>query len=311
MKENGQGTKTAAVLLSCWNGEKYLRTQIESILSQSYRPLELYIRDDCSADGTAEILREAERAYANVHVDYGTENLGYPACFYALTDREDIGADYYFFSDQDDKWYPEKISRAVSVMEAREGSGPLAYFTGYDLCDGELNKVRTVVPARFGKQVGLRETLYEVCGLEFTMGINREAFELLKEYRPRRSAARGTWMNMLYSALGTIILDDRPAAAYRRNESSVTNRGTSRGALWKWRTAHFRKQDLAEYRSMLREFEEIAGPKLTEKDVRTLRLFASGRYLPDAFRKAFWPHRLRSGAAEEAALRLMFLLGRL
>lgn len=306
-----QGKKRAAVLLSCYNGGKHIRTQIDSILAQDWGPVELYIRDDCSTDGTQDILREMEKAHPEVRVEYGDANLGYPACFYALTDREDIRADYYFFADQDDQWYPGKIRRAVQTMEARGADGPLAYFAGYDLCDGELNRIRTVLPPRAGQEICLRNTLYEVCGLEFTMAVNREAFLLLKKYRPRRSAARGTWMSMLYAALGGIVADGYPSAAYRRHEASVTNSGTDRKSLWKWRAAHFGKRDLADYRSMLQEFAEIAGPDLPERDARMLRRFASGRYLPNVFYKVFYPRRLRSRWTDEAALRAMFLLGRL
>ena len=305
-----EGTR-AAVLLSCYNGEKHLRTQIDSILAQEDVSVELYIRDDCSRDGTPALLRETAAAHPNVHVFYGEENLGYPACFYALTDREDIDADWFFFADQDDKWYPDKLRRALEKTAGREAGQPVAYFAGYDLCDGNLQPIRRVIPALAGKTVELRNTLYEVCGLEFTMAVNREAFRLLKKYRPRRSSARGTWMSMLYAALGEIVVDDYAAAAYRRHEASVTNGGTDRKSLWKWRLAHFRKQDLADYRAMLQEFEAVAGPKLAERDARMLHRFAAGRYLPNVFYTVFYPRRLRGRWTDEAALRVMFLLGRL
>lgn len=312
-----QEKKTAAVLLSAWNGEKYIQTQIESILAQDYGETELYIYDDCSSDRTPEILRTLEKEHARVHVTYGKKNLGYPACFYALTDREDIQADVVFFSDQDDRWYPDKISRAMAKLsrrekELREEQGKeaaLAYFAGYDLCDGALNRIRTVIPARAGKEVRLQHTLYEVCGLEFTMAVNRKAFELLQKNRPRETGGRGTWMNLLYAALGEILVDDVPVAAYRRHEASVTNKGTSRRSLWKWRAGHFKKQELAEYRRMLQEFERTVGDRLTQEDARLLHRFSSGRYFPDALIKCFWPHRLRSGWSDEIALRGTFFLG--
>lgn len=299
--------KRAAVLLASYNGAGYIRTQIDSILAQEGVRPDLYVWDDGSTDGTREILREYERENANVHVTYGEKNLGYPECFYALTDREDIDADDYFFADQDDRWYPDKMRRGMEALAAAAPGKPAAYYAAYDLCDGELNRIRTVAPA--AAPIRLRNTLYEVCGLEFTMAVNREAFRLLKAYRPRRSRARGTWMSMLYAALGEIVTDPRPCAAYRRHEASVTNRGTSRRSLWKWRAGKFKKQELAEYRSMLREFEEIAGPQLSAEDARTLRRFTAEGWFPNAFRKVFYPRRLRGRGTDEAALRLLFLLG--
>lgn len=305
----GKNANKAAVLLSTYNGEQYIRTQIDSILAQDYKQMELYVRDDCSTDATPEILRCYEKEHWNVHVYYGEQNLGYPACFYTLTDREDILADYYFFADQDDRWYPDKISRAISIMSTHDKGKPLAYYAGYDLCDGELNRIRTMYPAREGRKICLRDTLYEVCGLEFAMGINREAYCLLKQNRPQKSAARGTWMSMLYAALGEIVTDTYSAAAYRRHEASVTNGGTSRKSLWKWRAANFRKRELSEYRCMLQEFQETVGAKLTETDNQMLRKFSSSSWFPNALYKTFHPHRLRSRWTDEAALRIMFLLG--
>ena len=307
MKQKEQ--KTAAVLLSAYNGEKYIRTQIDSILAQDYEPVELYIRDDCSTDRTPEILRQYAQENRNVHVFCGEENLGYPACFYALTDRDDIRADYYFFADQDDKWYPDKISRAVGVLNLRDEKKPAAYYAGYDLCDGKLNRIRTVLPRESSRGIRLRDTLFEVCGLEFAMAVNRQAFALLKQYRPHRSAARGTWMSMLYAALGEIVTDGYAAAAYRRHEASVTNRGTSRSSLWKWRANRFDRRRLAGYREMLAEFSETVGPELPEQDRRMLRRFAERRYFPNVFYKLFYPHRLRSRWTDEAALRMLFVLG--
>ena len=304
-----QNANKAAVLLSTYNGEQYIRTQIDSILAQEYNPMELYIWDDCSTDTTPEILRCYEKKYRNIHVYYGEQNLGYPACFYALTDRDDILADYYFFADQDDRWYPEKIRRAIDIMSTHEKGKPLAYYAGYDLCDGDLNRIRTVFPTGSGRGISLRETLYEVCGLEFAMGINRKAYRLLKQNRPRKSAARGTWMSMLYAALGGIVTDAYPVAAYRRHEASVTNGGTSRKSLWKWRAVNFKKRELSEYRCMLQEFREIVGASLTETDNKMLRRFSSSSWFPNALYKVFYPHRLRSRWTDEAALRALFLLG--
>ena len=137
-----------AVMMASYNGEKYIGCQIDSILNQTYDNIELYVRDDGSTDGTRDILADYAAKHANVHVILGEKNLGYPGCFYALTDRTDIEADYYAFSDQDDMWYEDKIARAVEVLEGQEQSGVLSYYAGYDICDGELNKVRASAPVR-------------------------------------------------------------------------------------------------------------------------------------------------------------------
>ncbi|NCC44520.1 MAG: glycosyltransferase, partial [Clostridia bacterium] len=75
--------KKVAVLLSSYNGEKYIAEQIDSILAQTYPNIDIYVRDDCSTDGTVAVLRPyAERG--DIILMEGEKNLGYPEGFYEM-----------------------------------------------------------------------------------------------------------------------------------------------------------------------------------------------------------------------------------
>ena len=87
------------VLLSSYNGGKYIKEQIESILAQSYKNVELFIRDDGSKDDTVKILKTYEHN-PRIRVFYG-ENIGFFASFLWLLNNS-VQADYYAFADQDD-----------------------------------------------------------------------------------------------------------------------------------------------------------------------------------------------------------------
>ena len=65
------------ILMATYNGEKYLREQIDSILNQTYSKFRLLISDDCSQDKTREILKEYEEKDKRITVYYQEENLGY------------------------------------------------------------------------------------------------------------------------------------------------------------------------------------------------------------------------------------------
>lgn len=69
-----------AVIMSTYNGEKYISEQIDSILSQTGVEVELFIRDDGSKDNTVKIIEEYEQKHSNVHVDIGI-NLGFRQSF--------------------------------------------------------------------------------------------------------------------------------------------------------------------------------------------------------------------------------------
>ena len=79
--------KTIDILLATYNGEKYIKEQIESILNQTYKNIRIIISDDCSKDGTTEILSEFEKIDSRIVVYYQKENLGYIRNFEFLVSK--------------------------------------------------------------------------------------------------------------------------------------------------------------------------------------------------------------------------------
>ena len=102
------------VLMSTYNGEQYIKEQIESILNQTYSNMELYIRDDGSKDQTVAILKKYEQD-GKLHFSQG-KNMGFINSFFEVM-RTSGEADYYAWCDQDDVWLPEKIERAVKELQ--------------------------------------------------------------------------------------------------------------------------------------------------------------------------------------------------
>ena len=115
------------IMMSTYNGEKYLAEQIESILNQTEKDFVLEIHDDGSTDGTLEIIKAYAQKDKRICID-NSGHKGYPKCFFDL--MKDAGeAKYYAFSDQDDVWLPNKIERAISFIDNEEspalyGAGP-------------------------------------------------------------------------------------------------------------------------------------------------------------------------------------------
>ena len=97
------------VLLATYNGEKYLKEQIDSILNQTYQNIHLIISDDCSKDETQKILKEYKEKDDRITVYIQEQNLGYIKNFEFLLEK--VESDYYMLSDQDDVWLPEKIEK--------------------------------------------------------------------------------------------------------------------------------------------------------------------------------------------------------
>ena len=102
------------VLLATYNGEKYLREQIDSILNQTYSNIRLVISDDCSKDNTREIIKEYEEKDDRVISYFHEKNLGYVKNFEFLLTK--VENDIYMLSDQDDVWLPTKIEHTYNKM---------------------------------------------------------------------------------------------------------------------------------------------------------------------------------------------------
>lgn len=131
-----------AVIMSTYNGEKYLREQLDSVLNQKDVNLDLYVRDDGSIDGTVEILNQYMNRYPQVHVESGS-NAGvgnsFMNCLYSVPGEYQ----YYGFADQDDIWLEDKC---IAGIRALKRTGKALYSSNQECVDSD------------GKSRGLRYT---------------------------------------------------------------------------------------------------------------------------------------------------------
>ena len=102
------------ILLATFNGEKYLRDQLDSILNQTYKDFRLLISDDCSTDNTRIILEDYKNKDNRIELFYQDKNLGVVENFEYLLKK--VENKYFMFSDQDDIWKEEKIEKSISKM---------------------------------------------------------------------------------------------------------------------------------------------------------------------------------------------------
>jgi len=125
-KSSSDSTPLVSIVMATYNGERFLREQLDSLVSQTYPCVEIVIVDDASTDGTIAILEEYDLKHTNIRLFKSEMNHGYIKNFekgILLCEGE-----YIALSDQDDIWLPEKISK---LMSAREDY-PLVY------CNSEL-----------------------------------------------------------------------------------------------------------------------------------------------------------------------------
>ena len=127
-----------AILMSTYNGSKYLRDQINSIINQTYKNWHLYIRDDGSSDNTIGILKEYTKLDKRITIFTGEKNIGVFRSFMKLL--QNIDSDFFMFSDQDDVWLKDKIKLTLDNMIKQDNNVPVCVYTNYQPVDRTLSK---------------------------------------------------------------------------------------------------------------------------------------------------------------------------
>ncbi len=211
-----------AIIMSTYNGERYIREQIDSILSQNDADITLFIRDDNSKDCTVSIINEYQQE-TNQVILYTGDNVGVGNSFMNLLYEIPLDFDYYAFADQDDIWLPDKIITAIQAIE--RNPEPALYCSNQLLVD------------KFGNSLGLRHTvpintnyLQILCNNQVTgctMVWNKSLHILLctQSRRPSHSLLcnriHDVWVAMVASVVGSIVYDEKAYILYRQHENNV------------------------------------------------------------------------------------------
>lgn len=137
-------SKKIAIILGAYNAEKYIAEQIDSIITQTYKCWDLYIRDDSSQDATLDIIRKYSQTYDNIHIiydDFG--NLGCNGNYFWIL--QNVEADYYMFCNADDYWTKDKIElsflKMINLEKLHSNEIPIIVHTDLIIADHELNVI--------------------------------------------------------------------------------------------------------------------------------------------------------------------------
>lgn len=102
------------VLIATYNGQEFLRQQLDSIINQTYKNIRILISDDCSTDNTREILKEYKQKDDRIILYFQDENLGYIKNFEFLLQK--VESEFFALCDQDDIWLEEKIEKSYKKL---------------------------------------------------------------------------------------------------------------------------------------------------------------------------------------------------
>jgi len=216
-----------SILLASYNGEKYIKEQMDSLLEQTKQNFKLYICDDKSTDNTYNIVKEyASRYPEKIFVSQNEKNLGGAKNNFIkmMTEHKD---DYVMLCDQDDIWLPDKIEKSllkIKELENRFGKNkPLLVHTNLCITDENLkitshsywDKVNTKV-----EEKKFNKVLVQNFAAGCTVIYNRALGSLINT-EPEYLIMHDWWLLLLASAFGEIDMIDKPTILYRQHTGNA------------------------------------------------------------------------------------------
>lgn len=222
MNLESKGRKnTITVLLSTYNGEKYLREQLDSVLCQEDVNITLLIRDDGSTDKTIEIIKEYVSKYNNILFVQG-DNCGAAMSFWQLI-IDSPQSDYYAFCDQDDIWDRDKLKVAIDNLKRYDAHTPGMYYSTARLvaADGKTEIKRKI--SDYEKKVPtFAQLVMENTAAGCTMVWNAKLNSIAKNIKVSNMRMHDHFLFLICKYYnGNICLDNTPHINYRQHGENV------------------------------------------------------------------------------------------
>lgn len=232
------------IVLATYNGERFLREQMESVLAQTYENITVEVCDDGSTDGTEAIVREYETQDERVKLHLNPHNLGYVKNFLEGVKR--CTAPYVMLCDQDDIWQKDKVEKTLLAMqqaEKKKVGKPVLVFTdavNFDSETGEELGFFHETSHLDVKKVDTAHLFMENKCIGCTMMMNRAILPYLEEL-PEEIRVHDWWLALICSHFGTIEYVPQATLRYRQHEENQIG-GSSYTGYLKKRLTHIREQ---------------------------------------------------------------------
>lgn len=217
--DDGNACPQVAILLSTYNGEQWLEELLDSVLGQKGVDTHLFVRDDGSCDGTIEILRHRAKKTGKITVFEG-ENIGVIASFNDLMSRPQlVSFKYIAFCDQDDVWLPDKLLKAVSMLDKCDCKKPALYCSNLTIVDRELK------PQHNMRSEGIAVTLEGLLVQNFGTGCTQVFNQAARTYYLLGLGCdmemHDYWMSLICMCIGNVVYDNESQILYRQHEDNV------------------------------------------------------------------------------------------
>ena len=260
-----------AVMLSTYNGEKYLSEQLDSILAQRGVKPSVYVRDDGSRDSTLALLKKRCEA-GELDFEAGL-NMGPARSFLNLVFTAP-DHDYYAYADQDDIWLPDKLQRALASLAEFDSDVPQLYFSNATNVEADGAPTGDLLSTK--TPPGLGNAMVQCFSIGATMVFNRAARTLLvKSGMPLHMAMHDWWTYLLISAFGELVYDPEPSMLYRQHGDNVFGSVYDMEYLRRHWRAVWRSEKMLQGRGQARDLLTMFNAELRDATRRQLEEFTA------------------------------------
>lgn len=307
-----QSIVPSVAIMSVYNAKPiFLQKQIESILNQSVA-IDLFIRDDGSTDSETLATLKTYENNPRIHVSYG-QNIGFVRSFFKTLRLADNHYMFFFISDQDDYWEPNRVQNALSAIRTLDDQitiqqFPLLCYSGIVICDSFLNPIEHFHPPF---TPSFRNAVSEIPIPGMSMMINSKLREMALKAERFDMPGHDWWFYLIATAFGRVVEDPSISLQYRRHDSNVSNYSRSFLGQIKWKLqAYLFGDGLKDLRNMILEFDACFGSddRLSPENRELLSLFTAKDTLANRLKLALYPRRFRATITGEIGYRALIFI---
>lgn len=220
------------ILISTYNGEKYLEEQLNSLIKQENVDIDILVRDDGSTDGTTNILNKWQN---NGYLKwYSGKNKGYALSFMDLVQNSGE-YDFYAFCDQDDIWLPNKLISAINSLNKLNSHVKLYCSNLYYYKNGENLGLIKKPTLKYNIYTCLIQNIATGCTTIF----NKELKNIMTRCTPSYLIAHDFWAYQIAMTFGEVYYDRNSYIYYRQHDNNQIGAKISLQEVWKTRINSF------------------------------------------------------------------------
>lgn len=213
-----------AVLLATYNGERFLKAQLLSIIEnirllKGDHEVDIIVSDDGSQDETVNIIQQVQHQYMRIFILDISRKGGAVANFAFLLKNIDV-YDIVFFSDQDDVWMSDKMNLFVAEFASqKDKSIPMLVHSDLSVVDENLCMIATSMfrYQNLNKKASFRQLVVQNSVTGCVMAINQSLLQLVQHSRIEKSIMHDWYMALIASVFGEIRFIDKPTILYRQH----------------------------------------------------------------------------------------------